>query len=106
MLSAYTSYTEFTNYCHRLFISLNFCFKPCAVGVRLVQKHRLQLQDVHATVSWHSQSAADQSCPIHYYDFYKNVIITSLLKEYLTDSVKIKLPSVDIFTCRCLLKVS
>jgi len=36
----------------------------------------------------------------------KNVIITSLHKEYLTDSVKIKLPSVDIFIYRYLLKVS
>jgi len=30
--------------------------------------------------------------------FYKNVIITSRHKEYLTESVKIKLISVDIFT--------
>ena len=40
MLSAYTAYTEFTNYCCRLFISLEFCFKACALGDRLVQKHR------------------------------------------------------------------
>jgi len=32
----------------------------------------------------------------HCYDFYKNVIIVQLLKEYLTDSVKIKLPSVEL----------
>ena len=38
MLSAYTAYTEFTNYCCRLLISLEFCFKACALGVRLVQK--------------------------------------------------------------------
>jgi len=31
-------------------------------------------------------------------DFYKNVKITSLYKEYLTASVKIKLLSVDVFT--------
>jgi len=35
-----------------------------------------------------------------------NVIITSLHKKYLTDSAKIKLPSVDIFTYGCSLKVS
>ena len=56
------AYTEFTNYCCRLLISLEFCFKACA-GVRLVQKHRLQ--DVYATVLQHCQSAADQSCSIH-----------------------------------------
>jgi len=41
-LSACTAYTEFTNYCCRLLISLEFCFKACALGVRLVQKRRLQ----------------------------------------------------------------
>jgi len=40
------------------------------------------------------------------YDFYKNVIIMSLHKEYLTDSVKIKLLSVDIFIYGYSLKVS
>ena len=40
------------------------------------------------------------------YDFYKNVIIMSLHKEYLTNSVKIKLLSVDIFTYGYSLKVS
>ena len=38
------------------------------------------------------------------YDFYKNVM--SLHKEYLTDSVKIKLLLVDIFTYGYSLKVS
>ena len=74
---------------------VDFCFKACALCVRLLQKHRLQY--VYATVLWHCQSADDQSCPIHSYAFLqKNAIITSLHKEYLTDSVKIKLPSVDI----------
>jgi len=68
-LSARTSYTEFTNYCCRLLINLDFCFEACALCVCLVQKHRLQ--DVYATVLWHCQSAADQSCPILCYDFYK-----------------------------------
>jgi len=45
MLSAHT---EFTNYYCRLLISSEFCFKPCALDVRLMQKHRLQ--DVYATV--------------------------------------------------------
>jgi len=42
------------------------------------------------------------------YRIYKNVIITSLHKDYVTDSVKIKfkLPSVDIFTYVYALKVS
>ena len=40
------------------------------------------------------------------YDFYKNIIIMSLHKEYLTNSVKIKLLSVDIFTYSYSLKVS
>jgi len=40
------------------------------------------------------------------YDFYKNVIIMSPHKEYLTYSVKIKLLSVDIFTYGYSLKVS
>jgi len=103
MLS-YTSYTEFANNCCRLLINSDFCFKACALRVCFMQKHRLQ--DVYATVLWHCQSAADQSCPIHCYDFYKNITITSLHKEYLTDSVKIKLPSVGIFTYRYSLKVS
>ena len=60
MLSAYT---EFTNYCCRLLINLDFCFKACALCVHPVQKH--WLQDVYATLLWHSQSATDQSCPIH-----------------------------------------
>jgi len=38
--------------------------------------------------------------------FYKNVISMSLHKEYLTDSVKIKLLSVNIFTYGYSLKVS
>ena len=38
--------------------------------------------------------------------FTKNVIITSLHKEFLTDSVEIKSPSVDIFTCGYSPKVS
>jgi len=42
------AYTEFTNYCCRLLISLEFCFKACTLGVCLMQKHRLQ--DVYATV--------------------------------------------------------
>ena len=63
MLSAYTVYTEFTNYCCRLLISLEFCFKVCALGVRFVQKCRLQ--DVYTTVLRHCQSAVDQSCSIH-----------------------------------------
>ena len=74
------------NYCCGLLINLDFCLK-----------HILYVsasQDVYATILWHCQSAADQSCPIHCYDFYKNVIITSLYKEYLAYSVK--LPSVDI----------
>jgi len=75
---------------------VDFCFKACALCVRLLQKHRLQY--VYATVLWHCQSADDQSCPIHSYAFFykKNAIITLLHKEYLTDSVKIKLPSDDI----------
>jgi len=88
------------NNCCRLLINLYFCFKACALSVHL-------MQDVYATVLWDCQSAADQSCSIYCYDFfYKNVIITSLRKESLTDSVKIKLPSADIFTYRYLLKVS
>jgi len=67
-ISIYTSYTEFTHYC-RLLIMLDFCFKACALCVCLVQKRRLQ--DVCATVLCHCQSAADQSCPIYCYDFYK-----------------------------------
>jgi len=63
MLLVYTAYTEFANYCCRLFINLDFCFKARALRVRLVQKHGLQ--DVYSSVLWHCQSAADQSCPIH-----------------------------------------
>jgi len=40
------------------------------------------------------------------YRIYKNIIITSLHKDYVTDSVKIKLLSVDIFTYVYALKVS
>jgi len=40
------------------------------------------------------------------YRIYKNVIIAPLHKEYLTDSVEIKLPSVDIFTYGYALKIS
>jgi len=90
------AYTEFTNYCCRLLINLDFCFKACAPCVRLVQKHRLQ--DVYATVLWHCQSAAGQCCPIYCYDFYKKVMITSLQKEYSTESV--------IYTYEYSLKVS
>jgi len=107
VLSAYTAIQHiqnFTNYCCRLLISLDFCFKACALCVHFVQKHRLQA--VHATVFWHCQSAADQSSPIRCYYFYKNVIITSLHKDYLTDSLKVKLSSVYIFTYGCSLKVS
>jgi len=38
--------------------------------------------------------------------FYKNVIITLLHRDSLTDSVEIKLPSVGIFTYGYSLKVS
>jgi len=98
------AYTEFKNYYCRVLIKLDLCFEACALCVRLVQKHRLQ--DVYTTVLWHCQSAADQSYPIHCYDFYKNVTIMSLHKKYLTDSVKIKLPPVDMFTYGYSLKVS
>jgi len=43
-----SAYTEITNYCCRLLINLDFCFKAHALGVCLMQKHRLQ--DVYATV--------------------------------------------------------
>jgi len=102
MLSAHT---EFTNNCCRLLIKLDFCFIACALCVLLVQKHRLQ--DIYATVLWHCQSAVDQSDPIQCYDFfYKNIIVTSLNQEYLTDSVKIKLPPVDMFTYGYMQKIS
>ena len=35
-------HTEFTDYCCRLLISLEFCFKACALGVRVVQYIKLK----------------------------------------------------------------
>ena len=63
VLYAISIYRIYELYCCRLLINLDFCFKACSLCARLVQKHRLQ--DVYATVLWHWQSAADQSCPIH-----------------------------------------
>ena len=104
MLSAYILHIQNLRTTVLLLIKLDFCFKACALCVCLVQKRRLQ--DVCATVLWHCQSAADQSCPIYCYDFYKkNAIVMSLHAERLTDSVKIKLRSVDIFIYRYTLKV-
>ena len=62
MLSAYTAYTKFTDYCCRLLISLEFCFKACALGVRHVQKHRRQ--DIYATVLQHINQLLINFVPI------------------------------------------
>jgi len=69
-ISIYTSYTEFTHYSTTVdcWSSWTSALKHVRC-VCLVQKRRLQ--DVCATVLWHCQSAADQSCPIYCYDFYK-----------------------------------
>jgi len=61
-LSAYTAYTEFMDYCCRLLMSLEFCFKACALGVRLVQKRRRQ--GVYAIVLQHVNQLLINFVPI------------------------------------------
>jgi len=62
MCCTLSAYTEFTDYYCTLLISLEFCFKVCALGIRLVQKHRWQ--GIYATVLQHVNQLLINFVPI------------------------------------------
>jgi len=90
---SYTSYTESTNYVCRLLINMDFC----CPSVCSMCPPRAETQAARRLC--HCFMALSISCwsilSHLFYDFYENVTIMSLHREYLTDSVKIKLPSVS-----------